>query len=118
MSEKNPESKDSDSKREEENAGGDLENITEEIENLPPKVKRMMQATLSMQRLSIPVTSSFQEKINEEHISTILESVEKDNERVFKDTQEARKYSLIYIVVILCFFSFLTVFLVNKDVAI
>jgi hypothetical protein len=64
------------------------------------------------------LTSSFQEKINEQHISTILESVEKDSERVFKDTQEARIYSVIYIVIILLFFSFLTVFLVNKDVAI
>jgi hypothetical protein len=50
-----------------------------------------MQASLSMQRVSMPLTSSFQEKINEEHI---------------------------YISVFLLFFSFLTVFLVIKDVAV
>jgi hypothetical protein len=77
-----------------------------------------MQASLSMQRVSMPLTSSFQEKINEEHISTILNSVEKDSERIFRDSQEARKYALIYISVFLLFFSFLTVFLVIKDVAV
>jgi len=119
MSEKKPESNESsDSNRKEEKEGGDLENITEELENLPPEIKRVMQATLSMQRISMPLTSSIQEKINEEHISIILESVEKDSERVFKDTQEARKYSVIYIFIVLLFFSFLTVFLVNKDVAV
>ena len=85
MSENKPESNESsDSNRKEEKEGGDLENITEELENLPPEVKRIMQATLSMQRFSMPLTSSFQEKINEEHISTILESVEKDSKEYLK----------------------------------
>lgn len=119
MSEKKPESNESsDKNREEERDSGDLENIASELENLPPDIKRVVQRTLSMQRISMPFTSSLQGKINEEHISTIIESVEKDSERVYRDTQEARKCNLINLVVFLSFFIFLTVFLVNKDVAV
>ncbi|WP_334831281.1 hypothetical protein [Nostoc sp.] len=75
-----------------------------------------MQATLSMQRISsTPFISPIQEKINESHISKILEIAEKDDERAFADTQASRKYTLINIVIFLLFLGFLTVFLVNKD---
>lgn len=71
-----------------------------------------------MQRISSsPLVSPIQEKINEEHISRILDIVENDDERSFADAESARKYNLITIIVFLTFFGFLTIFLVNKDVA-
>lgn len=104
-------------KKAEDLESGDLEGISSELENLPPEVKRFMQATLSMQRISTPLVSPILEKVNENHISKILEIAEKEDERLFADTQSARKYTLINTILILGFFGFLTVFLVNKDIA-
>ncbi|MBD1920520.1 hypothetical protein H6F77_05385 [Microcoleus sp. FACHB-831] len=118
MSEREPASDETPDKKrdEQDDEGGDLDKITAELENLPPEVKRVMQATLSMQRISTPFGSPLQDKINEGHISKILDIVEKDDERTFADAQAARKYTLINTVIILIFFGLLTVFLVNKDV--
>ncbi|TAG92818.1 MAG: hypothetical protein EAZ09_16095 [Oscillatoriales cyanobacterium] len=113
QSEKKP-----DPKKAEDLESGDLEGISSELENLPPEVKRFMQATLSMQRISTPLVSPILEKVNENHISKILEIAEKEDERLFADTQSARKYTLINTILILGFFGFLTVFLVNKDIAV
>ena len=115
---KEPQSNESyDNKKETQNdTAGNLDKIPADLENLPPEVKRVVQATLSMQRISTPFGSPLQDKINEEHISKILEIVEKDDERTFADAQSARKYTLINTIIILGFFGFLTVFLVNKDV--
>jgi len=113
QSEKKP-----DIKKTEDLESGDLEAISSELENLPPDVKRFMQATLSMQRISKPLVSPILEKVNENHISKILEIAEKEDERLFADTQSARKYTLINTILILVFFGFLTVFLVNKDIAV
>ncbi|WP_013325317.1 hypothetical protein [Gloeothece verrucosa] len=93
----------------------DLEEITTEIENLPAPIKRVVQGTLSMQRISSPF-SPLQNKITESHITKILEITEKDDERAFLDTKEERKYNFWYFVFILAFLVFITVFLVNKDI--
>jgi hypothetical protein len=118
MSGKESESNESSDKRRKDDEEGNLETINTELENLPPEVKRVVQATLSMQRISMPLTSYYQDKINEEHISKILDIVAKDDERTFADTQSARKYTLINTIIVLIFFGSLTVFLVNKDVEI
>lgn len=113
QSEKKPESKQA-----EDSESVDLEAIAPELADLPPEAKRFVQATLSMQRFSAPLVSPILGKINENHISKILEIAEKEDERLFADTQSSRKYTLINTILILCFFGFLTVFLVNKDVAV
>ena len=106
------------SKNEEEK--GDLEKLPDELEELlPPQLRKVVQASLSMQRFSSSsLVSPISEKINEQHITQILNIVEKDDERVFADTQSARRYFFITLIVVLVFFGGLTVFLVNKDVAI
>ncbi|WP_276751644.1 hypothetical protein [Chlorogloeopsis fritschii] len=72
-----------------------------------------------MQRISSSsLISPIQDKINEQHISRILDIVEKDDDRAFADTQSARLYNLITIIIFLVFFGFLTYFLVNKDVVV
>lgn len=90
--------------------GGDLEKIAPELANLPPEVQRVVQATLSMQQISTPFVSPILGKVNENHISKILEITEKQDERAFADTQSARKYTLINTILVLIFFGFLTVF--------
>ncbi|HAC66020.1 MAG TPA: hypothetical protein DCF68_21430, partial [Cyanothece sp. UBA12306] len=95
-----------------------LKSITEDLENLPSPIKKSIAMTISRQAISAPLLSPIQDKITEKHIDKILEIGAKDDERLFLDAQQARQYTLIYIVIILVFFSFLTVFLVNQDVAI
>ncbi|MEO1430980.1 MAG: hypothetical protein AAFV71_18340 [Cyanobacteria bacterium J06633_8] len=105
------------SKSEEEE--GDLEKLSENLEELPPQVRKVVEATLSMQRISSSsLVSPISEKINEKHIDKILNIVEKDDERAFADSQSARKYSFFTLIIVLVFFVCLTVFLVNKDVAV
>ncbi|WP_026735660.1 hypothetical protein [Fischerella sp. PCC 9605] len=110
----------SDNKRKEQDEeGGDLEKLPDELEGLPPQLRRVVQATLSMQRISSSsLVSPIQDKITEQHITRILDILEKDDERAFADTQSARKYNLITIIIFLLFFGFLTIFLVNKDVVV
>jgi hypothetical protein len=97
---------------------GDLEAIDPELANLPPQVKRQVVQAISMQRISSPVVSPVFGKINESHISQIIDLAEKEDARIFSDTQQARKYRLVTTILILVFFGFLTVFLVNKDIAV
>lgn len=58
QSEKQPEPK-----KVEDSEGGDLEAIAPELANLPHEVKRFVQATLSMQRISTPLVSPILEKV-------------------------------------------------------
>jgi hypothetical protein len=95
-----------------------IEKIPDELENLPPEIKREIRTFLSMGRLSASSSSPILDKINQQHITKILDSVEKDSERAFIDAQETRKYNLIAICIFVAVFMFLTAFLVNKDVAV
>ncbi len=98
---------------------GDLEKLPDELEELPPQVRKVLEASVSMQRVSSSsLVSPIYEKINEQHISKILDIAEKDDERAFADSQSARKYSFFTLIIVLVFFVCLTVFLVNKDVAV
>nr|NIM17620.1 hypothetical protein [Candidatus Aminicenantes bacterium]NIM84287.1 hypothetical protein [Candidatus Aminicenantes bacterium]NIN23773.1 hypothetical protein [Candidatus Aminicenantes bacterium]NIN47489.1 hypothetical protein [Candidatus Aminicenantes bacterium]NIN90409.1 hypothetical protein [Candidatus Aminicenantes bacterium] len=70
---------------------------------------------ISMGSISRSILSPFESKINEKHIDKILELGEKDNERMYKDTQHSRKFLLFYILIGVSLFVFLTLFLVGKD---
>lgn len=120
MSEFENESKQSSERTpENEKEKGDLEKVPDRLEELDPGLKKVIEASVSMQRISSSsLVSPVYEKINEKHIDKILEISEKDDERAFADSQSARKYSLINLVIVLVFFGGLTVFLVNKDVAV
>ncbi|BAZ32330.1 hypothetical protein NIES4074_48320 [Cylindrospermum sp. NIES-4074] len=100
------------------NENGNIEKFPEELENLPPQMKREIRTILSMSRLSSPSSSPILEKINQQHITKILDSVEKDSERSFIDIREARIYNFIAVCIFVFVFVFLTVFLVNKDVVV
>ncbi|WGV27045.1 hypothetical protein [Halotia branconii] len=96
----------------------EIEKFPEELENLPPQIKREIKTVLSMGRFSASSISPILDKINQQHITKILESVEKDSERAFIDAQDARKYNFLAICIFVAVFVFLTVFLVNKDIVV
>lgn len=85
------------------------------FERLPPEAKSLI-ASLSIERYSGPFPPQFFEKINEQHISKILEIAEKDEERSFEDAKSSRKYNFGYVLIFTGLLVFLTVFLVYKDV--
>ncbi|QLE56761.1 hypothetical protein [Nostoc sp. TCL26-01] len=105
-------------KNSQDNESGYIDKIPEELNNLPPEVKSEIRAFLSMGRFSASSSSPILDKINQQHITKILESVEKDSERAFLDARETRKYNLIAICIFVAVFVFLTVYLVNKDIAV
>jgi hypothetical protein len=86
------------------------------IEKLPSKTKESIEAFMGS--ISGSFLSPLESKINEKHIDRILEIKEKYDDNAFKDTQQSRKYHLIYILIAAFFFVFLTLFLVGKDVEI
>ena len=86
------------------------------LKNLPPEAKKVLEIGMSMHRFG-PMPNPLTEKINEKHIDKIIDIAEKDDERSFKDAGEARKFTLIYVLVFAALFVFSTVFLVGSDKA-
>jgi hypothetical protein len=85
------------------------------LEGLPPEERKRIQTFMSMGSVSGSILSPFESKINEKHIEKILDIKEKYDEKIFKDTQQSRKFLLIYILIGVFVFVFLTLFLVGKD---
>lgn len=111
--EKNKSEEDSDKKERQEGKDQIIEG--EVFEKLPPEVKKVMEFGFSMQRFSGPVPPAFFSKINEKHISKILEIAEKDDERSFANAQSSKRYIFASILVFCAMFVFATVFLVGHD---
>lgn len=89
------------------------------IEKLPPELREIVEigfSGISMSRYSGPIPPQFFNKINENHISKILEIAEKDEERSFEDAKSSRRYTFCYVLLFVGLLVFLTVFLVYKDV--
>ncbi len=85
------------------------------IGTLPPEVKEIIGAMLSIERYSGPIPPQFFEKINEQHISKILEITERDEERALENVKSSRRYNLVYVLIFVGLLVFLTVFLVHED---
>lgn len=83
------------------------------IQQLPPEVREVV----SMMGFSGPVTPPFLNKVNEEHISKVLEITDKDSQRTYDDAQSSKKYSLAYVVLSFLLFGFVIVFLADKNAA-
>jgi len=83
------------------------------VEKQPSKMIERIETVMG--RFSGPLLSPLESKINEKHIDKILEIKDKYDDNAFKDTQQARKFHLIYILVGVSIFVFLTLFLVGKD---
>lgn len=85
------------------------------LKNLPPEVKTMIEMGFSFQKISSPIFNPLFEKFNEKHIDSLLELFKKEDEHYYKDAQITKRYSLIYFLLILAFLCFLILFLTNKD---
>ena len=99
---------------EEPEASGPVE--PEILENLPPEIKRVMQIGFGMQRVG-PIPSPLASKVNEQHISRILEITEEDSKRDFTDVQRARWFSFGYVLLFCALFVFLTIYLAGENSA-
>ena len=89
-------------------------NELELLKELPPEAKRVVEIGMATHRfgsMQNPIAS----KITAKHIDKILEIAEKDDERMFNDAVETRKYTLIYILILAGLFVFSTIFLVGSD---
>jgi hypothetical protein len=93
----------------------DNEEEIELFEDVQPSIKKSVKTMLTLQGITGPISSVLDSKINEKHIDKILELTEKSDERRFKDTKHLRKFRLIYLLIGVALFIFLTLFLVGKD---
>jgi hypothetical protein len=87
-----------------------------DIDELPQEARAIVRMMMS-RSISTKSSSFLQDKVNQEHISKILEIAEEDNKREFEDTKLARIYNLLTLIIVLIFLGFLTVFLANKDLS-
>ena len=92
------------------------QNLDEESEwgNLPPEAKRVIQMAVSTHKIGLE-SDPIAEKLTETHISTLLESSEKSDQRAFEYAKMSRKYGLVYVLISVVLFVFLTVYLVDID---
>ncbi|NEP77924.1 MAG: hypothetical protein F6K39_06900 [Okeania sp. SIO3B3] len=98
---------------------GVLEDILPEEfkESIPTNVKKVMGLALSVgsRREESPLID-LAGKIQPSHIAQFLENDAAQDERVFKDSQISKRYTLIYVMIFCALFVFITVFLVDRNV--
>ena len=91
---------------------GNNAKILENLEGIHPGLKEFSR---SMLQFSGTIPHPFASKLTESHIDKIIEISAKDDERRYDDTQQARKFTLTYILLGISLFVFLALFLVGKD---
>ncbi|MGE5343786.1 MAG: hypothetical protein ACM3SY_20140 [Candidatus Omnitrophota bacterium] len=80
------------------------------------EVTEILKSTFfSMGHISDPSLSPIISKMDGHHIDRMLDITEKSENMAFKDVQHSRIYQLIYIILAILVFVFLTIFLVGKD---
>ncbi|RJP33342.1 MAG: hypothetical protein C4527_04640 [Candidatus Omnitrophota bacterium] len=87
------------------------------VEKMPGNMRDHFFALISKQ-LKDPFSFGINEKLTEEHINKIIDYTEKDNERNYRFADSARKYHLIYTVIGVLLFVFLTWFLSTNSSAV
>jgi hypothetical protein len=96
----------------------DLSNLPiepEVLDKLPPEARKRLVEMNSFMALSGPMMPPFLKKINEEHISRVLELSDKDSQRAFEDAQSSKKYTLAYVVCSFLLFGFIIVYLADRN---
>lgn len=92
------------------------EGINAEIlEDLSPEVKKVVEMGFSMQRYSGSMPNPLLSKLNEKHISDIIDIGKQEESNSYKDAQSNKIYNLLYVILGVGVFIFLLVFLVGKD---
>ncbi|MEH2378393.1 MAG: hypothetical protein V7K27_05735 [Nostoc sp.] len=80
-------------KKEQDSESEYIEKLPEELKNLnlPPEINKEIRTFLSMGRFSGSSISPILDKINQQHITKILESVEKDSEKsIYRRTRSKK----------------------------
>jgi hypothetical protein len=87
----------------------------EVLEQLPPEIRKSMEVFFSLQRISGPTPPLFLNKINEDHITKVLDITDRDSQRDFDDLKSARKYHLVYFILAALLFVFAVVYLGDRN---
>ncbi len=93
------------------------EEITEIVEKLDPKEKKIIRSSFEvmMSSTNMPPYFPLLKKITGEHIDKIIEYSEKDDERGFRFAKISKLYTLIFVILGIGVFIFLTVFLAKDN---
>jgi len=86
------------------------------FDQLPTKLKEVTRV-MAMSGFSGSFPSNITTKLSESNIDKIIEVAEKGDERNFKDIQRSRVFSLIYALIAVAVFIFITLYLQGKDPA-
>lgn len=88
----------------------------EVLEKLPPEAKQeIIKLSAFMGSFASPGHSPILKKINEEHISKILDFSENDSKRVYQDAQTTKRYNLAYALLFCAVAVFLVIYLSDKN---
>jgi len=85
------------------------------VNHLPPEIKKVMEIGFSMQRFSGPIPPAFADKINEEHITQILNLAQKDSDLAYKDSLHSKYLFAGLTVIFLVFFVIIAIYFVNHN---
>ncbi len=88
------------------------------IEKLSPEDKETIEVSLSNFSMSSGMfrpVNPIAEKIEPDHITTIIKNADEDSNREYSDRKSVRRYTVAYLSIGLVAFGLLTYFLVNKD---
>jgi hypothetical protein len=102
--------KKSDSKR----SNNNPTEVQKVIENLPENEKEKLLAATKTNSTFIP-NELIAEKLTEEHLDRIIDSIEKEDLRLFKDAQLSKFCILGFVILASGTFIFLTIFLTLKN---
>ena len=86
----------------------------EVLDKLPGPARKRIIEMMSIS-MAGPMHPPFLRKINEEHISKLIECSEKDSQRDFEDTKSSRRYALVYLILSFILFGFIVVYLADRN---
>jgi len=108
-----------DKKSIEKSVGGDNNEekieTAEILEDLPHEARKVIEFGMSMQRVSGRIPNPLLEKINEEHITKILELSRSEDEKSFEFAKQGRLFNLIFVIIFVALFIFLVTYLAKDN---
>lgn len=91
------------------------ENNTSDSEILENGIPKSLKALIMQSHISGSISSPIPGKLNEQHIDKIIQNKENNDVRNSIERLHRRKFQLVYILIAVALFVFLTLFLVGKD---
>jgi hypothetical protein len=98
------------------------ENLKKEEQEITPEIiEKMARENPSVVRemfmgiMKSPMYPPFLDKIEKEHISQALNTMDKQVDNDYKDKQSSKKYTVVYVILGIALFVFLTVYFINTN---